>query len=378
MPDSLQERSRSVPGKPKEALLTPSLLLDLDAVRRNIEFVAERLRGYAALRPHVKSHKCAEIARLQLAGGGVIGFTTATLWEALALRNAGLNDFLIANQVVGPEKCRHLAQAARDMRVMVAVDDVENAVELAAAAQAADSEIGILVEVDTGMHRCGVRSPEEARRVAERVAALPGLRLRGLTGYEGHCVLEPDRERRVEKAHTAMDYLVGTARSLRAAGLPVEIVSAGGTGTWDITGCISGVTEIQPGSYVFLDAARGAYLPGLEYGLTVLASVVSRQGDTLVLDAGRKSVSAEFTLPRIVGYSEEQIRARRPAEEHLLCDVTPACPLRVGDVVEVLPGYAPLTVNLHEVYHVVQNGLVVDVWPVLARGSGRERNVNAF
>ncbi len=371
---SLRERYAPALGKPKEALLTPSLLLDLDVVKRNIAFVAERLKGQAALRPHVKSHKCAEIAHLQRKSGGVIGFTVATLWEALALREAGLDHFLIANQVVGPEKIRHLAQAAREMDILVAVDDKDNAAQLAAAVQEVGSEIGVLIEVDTGMNRCGVRSPEDALRVAGQVANLPGLRLQGVAGYEGHCVLEPNRETCAAKAQSAMDYLVGVAANLRAAGLPVEIVSAGGTGTWDITGGIPGVTELQIGSYVFLDATRGAYLEGLEYGLTVLASVISRQGSTLVLDCGRKTISPEFTMPRIVGYPEEQIRARGPAEEHLLCDVTPACPLKVGDVVEVIPGYAPLTVNLHEVYHVVQDGVVIDIWPVLARGSGRERN----
>jgi D-serine deaminase-like pyridoxal phosphate-dependent protein len=371
---SLRERYAPALGKPKEALLTPSLLLDLDAIQHNIAFVAERLTGQVALRPHVKSHKCAEIARLQVEGGGVIGFTVATLWEALALREAGLDHFLIANQIVGPEKCRHLAQAARHMHLLAAVDDIDNAVQLSAAAREAGSEIGVLIEVDTGMNRCGVRSPEEARRVAGQVAALPGLRLQGVTGYEGHCVLESDRETRTTKAQVAMEYLVGIAHSLRAAGLPIEIVSAGGTGTWDITGAIPGVTELQIGSYVFLDATRGAYLQGLEYALTVLASVVSRQGSTLVLDTGRKTISPEFTLPRLLGYPEEQVRTRGVAEEHLLCDVTPACPLKAGDVVEVIPGYAPLTVNLHEVYHVVQDGVVVDIWPVLARGSGRGRN----
>jgi D-serine deaminase-like pyridoxal phosphate-dependent protein len=374
--NDLRERYASALGQPKEALLTPSLLLDRDVLLRNIRVAAERLAGAAALRPHAKSHKCAEIARLQIQGGGVVGFTVATLWEALALHtaDAGLDRFLIANEIVGPEKCRHLAEAAREMTLLVAVDAVENAAQLSAAAQAAGSEIGVLVDVDTGMKRCGVRTPADARTLAERVDALPGLRLQGLTGYEGHCMLEPDREARTTKAHAAMEYLVDIADSLRNAGLPIEIVSAGGTGTWDITSHIPGVTEVQIGSYVFLDATRGAYVSGLEVGLTVLATVASRQGETLVLDAGRKTISPEFTLPRPIGYPEEQIRVRGIAEEHLLCDVTPACPLRVGDVVEVVPGYAPLTVNLHEVYHVVQGGVVVDIWPILARGAGRGGN----
>jgi D-serine deaminase-like pyridoxal phosphate-dependent protein len=368
---SLRERYASAIGKPKEALVTPSLLLDRDALDRNIAVAAARPAGGAKLRPHAKSHKCAEIAQRQRAAGGVVGFTTATLWEALALGEAGLDDFLIANQVVGAEKCRQLARAARDKTILVAVDDEGNAAQLSAAARGAGSEIGVLVDVNTGMNRCGVRLPEDALRVAQRVDALPGLRLRGVTGYEGHCVLERDREVRTAKAQSAMTYLAGIADDLRTAGLPIEIVSAGGTGTWDITGSLPGVTEVQMGSYVFLDATRGAYLSDFEYALTVLASVVSRQGDTLVLDAGRKTVSPEFTLPCLAGFPQEQIRVRGIAEEHLLCDVTAVCPLTVGDVVEVIPGYAPLTVNLHEVYHVVQGGVVVDIWPILARGASR-------
>lgn len=377
MPGFPVESYTSAIGKPKEALLTPTLLLDLDILQRNIATAAARLTGKAALRPHAKSHKCAEIARLQMAAGNVIGLTTATLWEVIALANAGLNaaSFLIANQIVGAGKCRYLAEAAREIQIMVAVDDVDNANQLSAAAQAAGSQIGVLVEVDTGMNRCGVRSAEDASRVAEQVNALPGLRLHGVTGYEGHCVLEPNRDIRATKARAAMEYLVGIADSLRAAGLPMEVVSAGGTGTWDITGTLPGVTELQIGSYVFLDATRAAYLDGLECGLTVLASVISRQGGTLVLDCGRKALSPEFTLPRIVGYPNEQIKARGPAEEHLLCDVTDACPLKVGDTIEVIPGYAPLTVNLHEAYHVVQNGVVVDIWPILARGNGRKAGI---
>jgi D-serine deaminase-like pyridoxal phosphate-dependent protein len=366
---SVIERYRSNRGKARDALTTPALILDAAVVRRNIAAMAARTRGPTRLRPHAKSHKCAQIARLQVEAGA-IGVTTATVWEAAALVQAGIEDVLIANQVVGEEKVRRLAEAACQARLTVAVDDSGNAEALSAAARAAGSEIGVLVEIDVGMNRCGVRSWEEAVQVAERVHSLPGLRFRGVMGYEGHCSMEADRTVRARNANAAMEYLLSVADALAGAGLPVEVVSAGGTGTYDLTGMNPRVTEIQAGSYVFMDAARLAIISEFAPALTVLATVISRQGSTLVLDSGKKTVSPDFTLPTIVGFSPDQVVARKFAEEHLLCEVAADCSLAVGDRVELVPGYCPTTVNLHEVYHVVEEGVVVDLWPVLARGAG--------
>jgi len=190
-------------------------------------------------------------------------------------------------------------------------------------------------------------------------------------GYEGHCVLEKDREVRGRKANAAMEYLLSIADALAAGGHAVEVVSAGGTGTYDLTGMNPRVTEIQAGSYVFMDSTRLAIISEFTPALTVSATVVSRQGTTLVLDAGKKTVGVDFTLPRIAGIPPEQAVPRVASEEHLLYDVTPECPLAMGDRVEVIPGYCPTTVNLHDAFHVVQDGIVVDIWPVMARGAGR-------
>jgi D-serine deaminase-like pyridoxal phosphate-dependent protein len=362
-------RYRSNIGKAREALTTPALVLDAAAVRRNVAAMAARMQGPTRLRPHAKSHKCAQIARMQVEAGA-IGVTTATVWEAAALAQAGIEDLLIANQVVGEEKLRRLAETARQARLTVAVDDPGNAEALSTAARAAGSEIGVLVEVDVGMNRCGVRSREEAQRVAEHVHSLPGLCLRGVMGYEGHCSMEADRSVRARNANAAMEYLLSVADALADCGFPVEVVSAGGTGTYDLTGTNPRVTEIQAGSYVFMDAARLAIVSGFEPALTVLATVISRHGSTLVLDSGKKTVSPDFTLPRFPEFPPDQVAARRFAEEHLLCDVAADCRLAVGDRVELVPGYCPTTVNLHELYHVVEEGVVVDLWPVLARGAG--------
>ncbi len=191
-------------GQERGELITPALILDLDVARRNIAFMADRMSTMPArLRPHTKVQKSVQLAKLQVEAGA-IGVCTATVWEALVMSRAGIEDVLIANEVCGRGKVKALAEAAREGRLTVAVDDASNAADLSDAALAAGSNLEVLIEVDVGMGRGGVRSPQDAVDVAGRVAELPGLRLRGVQGYEGHCMREPDRSARIEKAHAAM------------------------------------------------------------------------------------------------------------------------------------------------------------------------------
>jgi D-serine deaminase-like pyridoxal phosphate-dependent protein len=337
-------------------------------VRRNIQHMMQRFSTMKArVRPHVKCQKSPELARLQVEAGA-IGVCTATVWEAIVMSRSGIPDVLIANQVGGREKIAALANAAKDGRLTVVIDDARNAGDLSQAVQAAGSKLEALIEVDVGMGRGGVRSAEEAVSLAQHVAKLPGLRLRGVQGYEGHCMLEPDREVRIQKAHAAMDYLGKVIDCLATAGYACEVVSAGGTGTYDITGNNPRVTEIQAGSYVFMDNFHGNLVPGFSRALTVLGTVVIQHGNTLVLDSGRKSVGIDFVLPTMVDYPCYQ--ARYFAEEHALFDVDDRCRLKLGDTMELIPGYAPTTVNLYDAYHVVENGVVTDIWPIVPRGPG--------
>jgi D-serine deaminase-like pyridoxal phosphate-dependent protein len=368
LPDYLRQAYRSSIGRPPQELVTPALILDLDVARRNIQFMADRLRGMKAkLRPHIKVQKSTELAKLQVAAGA-IGVCTATVWEAIAMREAGITDVLIANQVVGPEKIKALAEAARQGGLSVVVDDVRNARDLSDAAVAARSRLDVLIEVDVGMSRGGVRSPEEALELTRSLARLPALRFRGVQGYEGHCMLEPDRAARIAKCHAALEYLSGVVALLKEAGFPSEVVSAGGTGTYDITGNDPRVTEIQAGSYVFMDNFHGNLVPGFSHSLTVLGTVVIHHGWTIVLDSGRKSIGIDFVQPTLVEYPFYP--ARYFAEEHALFDVDERCGLTLGDRTELIPGYAPSTVNLYDVYHVVEGGVVADIWPIFPRGPG--------
>jgi D-serine deaminase-like pyridoxal phosphate-dependent protein len=359
---------RSAIGRPRHDLVTPALILDLDVARRNIAAMAEYMRTVPAkLRPHIKVHKSPELARMQMEAGEALGLTTATVWEAVVMVRGGIDDILIANEVVGEEKVKALAELARDARINVAIDDAHNAEELSAAALKAGSTLGVLIDLDVGMERCGVRTKEEALRLAEHVSKLRGLRLEGMMGYEGHCMLEPDPVLRVQKAHAAMDKLMDAVDYLSQAGFESKVISGGGTGTYNITGAHPRLTELQAGSYVVMDAFHAQLIPGFPVALTVLGTVISRQGHRVVFDTGRKVIGSELGLPRL---KDVPSTTAGIAEEHLLVDVDPGYPLKVGDRVEVISGYGPTTVNLHDVYYVVENDVVTEVWPIRARGAG--------
>jgi D-serine deaminase-like pyridoxal phosphate-dependent protein len=354
-------------GRQRQDLVTPALVLDLVVVRRNIAEMAGRLSalGGAELRPHVKVHKSPELARMQV-DAGAIGVSTATVWEAMVMVQAGLDGVFVVNTVAGQDKVAALAALGRHAEVMVAVDDARNGAALADAARGAGSTLGVLIEVDTGMDRAGVDSVEEAIALADRLAHLDGVRLIGVTGYEGHCSLTPDRELRHERQQEAMRFLLGVADSIRAAGLPCEVVSAGGTATWDWTAAFPGVTEIQAGSYVVMDNFHGAMVADFEQALTVVSTVVSRRSDRVIVDAGNKSMGA----PALASIRGHDLPVLRSDEEHGVFVATPDVTLEVGDVVELVPGYTPGTVNWYDAYHVVEDDRVVDIWPVIPRGPG--------
>jgi D-serine deaminase-like pyridoxal phosphate-dependent protein len=364
------ERYRDQVGRARDGVTTPALLLDLDVARRNIQKMADNFRELpASLRPHIKVHKSVELSRLMV-DAGAVGIACATAWEAQVMAEGGIADVLVANQVVHPDKVRVVAETAREHRITVAVDDARNVEQLSRAAGEAGSELELLIEIDVGMARCGVRDKEEALPLAERVAELPHVRLRGMQGYEGHCMLEPDREIRLREAHAANDKLVEAVDYLAANGHPSADVSGGGTGTWYITGAHPRITEVQAGSYALMDRFHGDLVPGgFEIAMTVLGTVISRQGNTIILDSGRKSVGIDFAIPPLAAYPDADVRFF--AEEHCLVDFPGPPPLDIGDRAEVIAGYGPTTVNLYDVYHVVENDVVTDIWPVIPRGPGR-------
>jgi D-serine deaminase-like pyridoxal phosphate-dependent protein len=354
-------------GTPADTLPTPALTVDLGLLSANIAAMMAALDGQPArLRPHTKVQKSPDIALLQI-DAGAIGVTVATVWEAAAMAAAGVRSILVANEIIGPDKIAAAAALAHHADLVFAVDDAANIADLSAALTAAGSSAGVLVDLDVGMARCGARSPGQARELARLVHAAPALELRGIQAYEGHCMLEPDRDTRIRLATEAMAYASSVKDLLQADGLPAEVLSAGGTGTYNITGRHPAVTELQAGSYVFMDAFHGSLVPGFAVSLTVLTTVLARHGDTVIFDAGRKSVGIDFVLPPLQGYDYQ---ARYYAEEHALFDTDPGFPAQAGDRARLICGYAPTTVNLHDVIFALEDDQVADVWPVFPRGPG--------
>jgi D-serine deaminase-like pyridoxal phosphate-dependent protein len=297
---------------------------------------------------------------------GAIGISTATVWEAVVMVRSGLDGIFVVNTVAGREKLAAIASIAREAEVMVAVDDAQNAAEIAQAARAAGANIGVLIEVDTGMDRAGVDTEAEAVELAKRLVDLRGIRMLGVTGYEGHCSLTQEAELRAQRQQVAMSFLTRTAAALRAEGIPCPVVSAGGTATWNLTAADPKVTEIQAGSYAVMDNFHGAMVGDFEKALTVVTTVISRPPDRVIVDAGNKSLGAP-ALSTIVGHDNKGLRFD---EEHGVFVTCENEPLRVGDVVELVPGYAPGTVNWYDAFHVVEDDRVVDIWPVIPRGPG--------
>jgi D-serine deaminase-like pyridoxal phosphate-dependent protein len=354
-------------GRRREELVTPALVLDIDAAQRNIDHMASELKqiGAAVIRPHYKAHKNPDIARRQVAAGAG-GLSMATVWEAVVLAAAGFDDLFVVNTVAHPAKLRVLAELAREHRILVAVDEADNAAALSAAAAQAGSTLGIMIEVDTGMDRCGVDSAADCLTLARQVTGLPGLRLDGITGYEGHCSLTPDNDLRHDRQREAMAFFIDVAEMLEADGIACPIRSAGGIATWNWTAAFPGITEIQAGTYVVMDNFHGVMVPDFEHSLTIQATVISRQSGKVIVDAGNKSVADPADVT-IIGHD---LAVFRFDEEHGIFDAAGGSRLRVGDPVALVPGYSPSTVNWYDAYHVVQDGVVVDIWPVIPRGPG--------
>jgi D-serine deaminase-like pyridoxal phosphate-dependent protein len=356
-------------GAPVADLDTPCLLVDLDVLDRNLDCMADWSRRVGcAVRPHAKAHKSPLVARKQL-DRGAIGITCSKLGEAEVLVAGGVSSILISSEIVGPAKIARLLSLVRHAELLVVVDDAANAAELSAAASAAGLTLGVLVEVNVGQERCGVEPGAPAAELAARVAAMPGLRFEGLQGYEGNLQHVRDPAERRQRCLASMERLIASRRAVEARDLPIRIVSTAGTGTHAIAGEVEGVTEVQPGSYIWMDCD---YLgvEGLPYegGLTLLTSVVSRQRrGAAVVDAGWKSITIESGLPVVKG--DSALTYAPAGDEHgkLLSDDESRLP-PLGAKVELVPSHCDTTVNLHDQLFALRAGRVEAVWPIPARG----------
>jgi D-serine deaminase-like pyridoxal phosphate-dependent protein len=354
-------------GRPVGDLDTPALVIDVDAMERNIAALSAAFREYGvAWRPHVKCHKSPAIAR-RLIDAGAVGITCAKLGEAEVMADAGLGDILIANQVVGPTKVMRLVALRRRVDVTVAVDDPAQLDELSAAARERGVTLPVLVEVDIGQKRCGVAPGEEAVALSRRAHETPGLEFRGFMGWEGHVMFSEDEAEIARQAEEAVGGLLRSAEMCHRAGLPVSVVSAGGTVSYRTTGRMAGVTEVQAGGGVLMDAFYQRRGVPLEPSLTVLTTVISRKPDRAIVDAGFKALGSPLTPPRplLDGATGFEFLS---AEHGTLQLAGPDVPVAVGDKVSFVAGYVDTTAFLHDRFFAARNGRVEAVWEIAARG----------
>jgi 3-hydroxy-D-aspartate aldolase len=364
-------------GMPESEIQTPSLVLDLDALERNIK----KMRGFCEEmgvrhRIHGKMHKSVDVAHMQMEMGGACGVCCQKVSEAEVFARGGIKDVLVSNQVRDPAKIDRLARLPKlGARTLCCVDDVTNVADLSAAAQKHGTEIECLVEIDCGAGRCGVNTTEDVIAIAKAVDAAPGLKFGGIQAYQGAMQHMDSYDDRKAKIDIAVAMVKDAVDGLKAEGLECDIVGGGGTGSYYFEGNSGVYNELQCGSYAFMDADYGRILDKdgkridqgeWENALFILTSVMSHtKADKAICDAGLKAQSVDSGLPVIFG--RDDVEYVKCSDEHGVIKDEGGV-LKINEKLKLVPGHCDPTCNVHDWYVGVRGGKVESVWPVSARG----------
>ncbi|MFI5282531.1 MAG: alanine racemase [Candidatus Dormibacterales bacterium] len=346
-------------------LSTPALVVDLDVFEANVAAMSELMRGTGkTVRPHVKTHRSPDLVKRQLVDG-TRGVTCSTVGEAEAMSAAGIGDILIANEVVDPAKLARVVKLARRGTVIVAADDAGPVDELSRQAAAAGVTVGVLVDVDTNLHRCGVSSAGEAVELAGAIERSPGVRVAGIMGYEGRMRLgAPDRDGNIARSYAT---LAQVRDALIKAGFAVDIVSAAGTSTLREAIANPVITEMQAGVYALMEPQLLDLELPFRCAVALRGTVISRHPDRVVVDVGRRTAGMEYGAPTPIGFEASGLWV---SDEHLTVSLTGAIP-PLGSTLDFRPGQIRTTFNLHDRFWVTRGGRLVGCWPVSARGSSQ-------
>lgn len=347
-----------------QQLQTPALILDLDVFDRNCVKMQGFLEGTGMrLRPHYKSTKCTAIAHMQMEKGAK-GITCAKLSEAQDLIETGIEDIVIANQITDAKKIADVAALAKCCRLTVAVDNSQNIIDLEKAAELEDSTIYCLVEYEIGMGRCGTTTPQEFYALAEQIAHCKHLVFEGVQAYAGHLSHESNYEKRRVASDAVERRLKELKEYVEGKGLKIKEISGSSTGTVQFRKADSMYTEIQAGSYVFMDMAYNELDLTFENSLFVLTTVISKSQGATIVDAGRKSVSVDQAMPEFKEFPGEKLKV---SEEHS-CSLSKGLDTRIGDKLMLIPGHCCTAMNMHDWVYFVRSGKIVDKVPVTSRG----------
>jgi D-serine deaminase-like pyridoxal phosphate-dependent protein len=354
----------------RDDLDTPALCLDLDAFDENVRDVVTLCRlQNIDWRPHAKCHKSPVIGR-KLIDAGAIGLTCAKLSEAEMFGRAGIRDLLIANMIVGPLKVARLVELRKIADPILTVDSLEQAQPISDAMHRAGLRIRTILEIDIGLHRVGVQPGEKTLELAQAIDKLPGLEFVGIMGYEGHLMAVEDQADKARRVQESLETLVAQQTLLGSHGLNCDLVSCGGTGTIHLCSMQPGISEIQAGGAIFMDAfyRQLCQVPGFRFALSLLTTVVSRPApERAIIDVGRKSLNIEIAKPFVK--DRPDLIVERLSAEHGTIQVTgDPSSLKIGDRLEIIPGYGDLTIMLHEKFHCFRGKELVETIPVEGRG----------
>lgn len=352
----------------KNEISTPALIVDYDVLQRNIKKMAQFAReNKVNLRPHVKTHKCPIIAHMQLEAGAQ-GICVAKVSEAEVFAASGIKDILIANELISPEKIQRLLNLNKYTNTMVCVDSKKNIADLDRMATKRDQKVDVFIDLNIGPNRTGVQPGEPALELAQLIDQSSHLQLRGLQAYEGHLTYIKDFAQKEAQTKACMKLAIETKELFENNGIVCEIITAGGSGTYMITGKYPGITEIQPGTYVFNDHHIHSVVPELEIALTILTTINNKPAKGIItLDIGSKSISTDMGDPVFKGY-EKKLKVMAVTEEHCQCTYGPNLEFNLGDKIEAIPAHVCPTINLYDYLNVIQNGELIGKWPISARG----------
>ncbi|MGE3535814.1 MAG: alanine racemase [Candidatus Tectimicrobiota bacterium] len=362
------EHYRPAPGTPLRDLDTPCLLIDLDAMEQNFRLIAETYQGTVCkMRTHVKNLKSPLLAHLQIRAGGTVGgVCAAKVAEAEVMVEGGITDVLIANQVVAREKIVRLCTLAKRADMKVGIDNAQNLRELSEVAQAHGVTLGVLLELDTSMHRAGIRRLEDGVALAKLATTLPGIAFRGLMSHQT-LPGRPDKQTRLVEGRRFMQRCLDLRQAIEAAGIPVDIVSTGETWTYDIAADLPGVTEVQGGTYALMSAAY-SYMDEFAIAAKILGTVISTpQPGIGIGDVGIHALASPGgVLPTVEGLPGVTVESLH--DEHIVLRTDGTTPLRVGDQFLLQSGQQDILVNRWDHYIAVRQGVVEAVWDIPARG----------
>ncbi len=363
-------------GDPLSTVDTPALIIELDAFEYNLRRLTDSLVGKPVrVRPHAKTHKSPVIALKQIELGAV-GVCCQKVSEAEALVYGGVKDVLVSNEIIGAQKLERLAALAKLAKIGVCVDDAQNVRNLAAVATRVNVKLDVYVEINVGTFRCGVAPGEPAVALAQEISASTHLRFAGLQAYHGAAQHQRTHDARRANIHAACDHATTTRQALQGAGLACPIVTGAGTGTYLFEAASKVYNEIQPGSYIFMDAdygrnhgEDGAAVSEFRQSLFVWATVMSRPAaDRAVVDAGLKALSVDSGMPLVADF--RGVEYARASDEHGVLMIKDAeTKIALGDKIRLTPGHCDPTVNMHDWYVGVRNGIVEQLWPISARGA---------